>query len=75
MTYNVFGGTLSLPQSINQSINQTYWKYWLYEMLHANKVHSEKFRDQIDEVDTTSTWQMHLISWRVAAKTLDFENC
>jgi len=24
MTYNVFGGTLSLPQSINQSASQLY---------------------------------------------------
>jgi len=49
MTYNVFGGTLSLTQSINQSINLTLPLPYLYltksghvANLHSNTQHQNK---------------------------------
>jgi len=37
MTYNVFGGTLSLTQAINQSVISDYWQLCHIEMIHHRR--------------------------------------
>ena len=42
MTYNVFGGTLSLTQSINQSINL---EIDCFRTSQSRPIHNRRFRD------------------------------